>query len=627
MKHFLHLLIVTFFVAAGSSQVIYQQDFSNGKGDMIIIDNDKRTPQSDVSEFVGAWVITDLKSAGDPAAINNSFYTPAGRADDWLITPVIKGINEKMGLSWSAQALNKNFPNGYRVLVAPNAGSKIEDFTDELIAIDKENPTLTSRSVILEDYVGKDIRIAFHDNSNNKHLLLLDNILLTTIPDLDAEMKNVIVDQYVLVNNDANIYYEVKNLGYDEISNFEVEVSDGISTKMEKVNGAFISYGDTYQGLVTFRVTNASKNTISAKIIAINNTTDPNPTNNQASTSFQGVSKKINKKLVAEEATGTWCPWCTRGTAFMEKMGKDYPDNFIGIAVHNNDPMVVIAYDNGIKTLPRFSGYPSVAVNRQRIIDPDEMPKFMTDITSREVSPFEINVRQTKENRKITVSGDISFYTSLSSADFNVAVVIVEDGVRGTTSGYNQANAYAGGQSGPMGGYENLPNPVPASMMVYNEVARAIPYGFRGKSGIIPATINEGDTFSFSVDYTSPTSENIDNLHSVAFVIDNKTGQIVNGSKTKSFAVGVKDIKEIEQVSLYPNPTSGTSLINIKLNTTADVSVNILNNLGQMVASKNYGQLSGQQFLPIITDSYSSGIYFVQIVVNGKATTQKLIVE
>ncbi len=280
-----------------------------------------------------------------------------------------------------------------------------------------------------------------------------------------------------------------------------------------------------------------------------------------------------------------------------------------------------------MKTLPRFSGYPSVAVNRQQIIDPEYMPKYMVDFTSREVAPFEINIRQTKAYRKITINGDIVFYTTLPNADFNVVVAIVEDGITGTESGYNQANAYAGGQSGPMGGYESLPNPVPATKMIYNEVGRALPFGFKGKSGIIPSSINEGDVFSFSVDYSSPATEKLDNIHTVAFVIDNKTGQIINGAKTQSFAVNVEDIKELDHVSIYPNPTSNTSYINLNLNTLAEVSVKIHNNIGQLITSKDYGKLTGLQLLPVLTDHYISGIYYVQITVNGKLTTQKLVVE
>ena len=60
-----------------------------------------------------------------------------------------------------------------------------------------------------------------------------------------------------------------------------------------------------------------------------------------------------------------------------------------------------------------------------------------------------------------------------------MAVVIVEDSVRGTASGYAQANYYSGGGNGPMGGYENLPSTIPASQMTYNHVARVLAGGFK----------------------------------------------------------------------------------------------------------------------------------------------------
>ena len=56
-------------------------------------------------------------------------------------------------------------------------------------------------------------------------------------------------------------------------------------------------------------------------------------------------------------------------------------------------------------------------------------------------------------------------------------MALTEDGVRRVmTSGYNQVNAYAGNALGPMGGFESLPNPVPAAQMVYDHVARVLLY-------------------------------------------------------------------------------------------------------------------------------------------------------
>ena len=67
--------------------------------------------------------------------------------------------------------------------------------------------------------------------------------------------------------------------------------------------------------------------------------------------------------------------------------------------------------------------------------------------------------------------------------------VVVEDGVRGTGSGYNQVNAYSGGANGPMGNYHNLPNPVPAAQMVYDHVARAILGNWVGTEASLPTSV------------------------------------------------------------------------------------------------------------------------------------------
>jgi hypothetical protein len=67
--------------------------------------------------------------------------------------------------------------------------------------------------------------------------------------------------------------------------------------------------------------------------------------------------------VVYEEATGTWCGWCVRGHIGLKDMEHYHPDgSWIGIAVHNADPMVLAAYDTALASF--ISGYPSGAINR-----------------------------------------------------------------------------------------------------------------------------------------------------------------------------------------------------------------------------------------------------------------------
>src|SRR5690606_30251113 len=61
---------------------------------------------------------------------------------------------------------------------------------------------------------------------------------------------------------------------------------------------------------------------------------------------------------------------------FMDYMEDNYHDFFVGVAVHNNDPMVYPEYDNGVGGF--IPGYPSVIMDRSSVIDPSEMePDFL----------------------------------------------------------------------------------------------------------------------------------------------------------------------------------------------------------------------------------------------------------
>ncbi len=627
MKHFFTLILTYLFVQNISAQVLYQQDFSAGFGDMILLDVDKKTAASQVAVYKDAWNISGDLSNGNPAAISNSWYNPAGAADNWMMTPVITGIDAKTVLNWSARAIDANFPNGYQVRVSATGGTTPADFKDVLFQTTGEKPELTKRVANLSAYVGKDIRIAFRDMSNDMFLLLVDDISIVSLKNLDASTVTEASAKYILVGQDATVDFAVVNEGANPITKFTYEWSNGVDTYQDSVSGINILSNEFYIGSFSFPVADSKKYKVTVKVLTINGDIDENEGNNLSSSSLSGVSKSIKKIMVAEEATGTWCTWCPRGAVFMAKMEKDFPNEFVGVAVHNGDPMTVAAYDTGLTNLPGFGGFPSVVINRENIIDPEDMPKYLADVTRNEISPVEMSIEQSKVGKDMTISGDITFFTGMDDADFSVVVAVLEDEVKGTATGYAQVNAYAGGGNGVMGGFESLPSPVPASQMVYQEVARALPFGFTGRSTVIPATVKDGDSFIFSVNYTLPASFVAGNIRSVFFLRDNATGQLLTGAKTKSFAVGTEEISEIASLSIYPNPSSTESFVNLELKSSSDVSMAIFNAVGQQVVSRNYGKLEGRQVLPISVGNYETGMYFVKLTVNGKVTTQKLIVE
>ena len=96
--------------------------------------------------------------------------------------------------------------------------------------------------------------------------------------------------------------------------------------------------------------------------------------------------------------------------------------------------------------------------------------------------------------------------------------MLTEDGVTGTTGQYNQQNAYAGGGSGVMGGYELLPNPVPASQMVYDHVARTIVPSFTGMVNSFPTSIANGFQQTICYTFTLPASWDESKIHIIGLL-------------------------------------------------------------------------------------------------------------
>lgn len=86
--------------------------------------------------------------------------------------------------------------------------------------------------------------------------------------------------------------------------------------------------------------------------------------------------------------------------------------------------------------------------------------------------------------------------------------------------------------------------------------------------------------------------------------------------------------KESSFVTVYPNPTTGTSSIKFNLPESADVQLNVFNSLGQEVRSLYSGSMAaGQASFEFDAENGNdfNGLYLIQLVVNDKVYTQRLL--
>lgn len=428
----------------------------------------------------------------------------------------------------------------------------------------------------------------------------------------------------------------VRNLGTTAINSLKINVSYNGSSYSQAFTSLNIAAGGQQnltlqQGVVLA----AGPLPITVYTSDVNSGADTNPADDTASISLTPITPAAGRVVIAEEGTGTWCGWCPRGAVTMARVKAAYPDHFQGIAVHNGDPMVVSAYDSGLG----ISSFPGAKVDRVSVIDPANIETgFIPQVQVPASAFLKVGADWDAGTRKLKVSVSYNFQTEITG-NWKAALAIVENGVKGTGSGWAQKNYYAGGSEGPMGGYEALPNPVPAAQMVYDDVARLILPSFAGQPNSFPSPSATGSTHTLNFEVDVPAAWNPDNLHLVGMLIK-PNGRIDNaGTATITQAVangyvngsetGNASVEELGQpdaaFTVFPNPTSDYSMVKIELQAASEVRLSVRDLGGKELFSRNYGVLNGAQILPIHTETLAQGIYLLELHMNGKRYAAKLL--
>jgi hypothetical protein len=442
-----------------------------------------------------------------------------------------------------------------------------------------------------------------------------------------------------IAGQSSNVETTVRNLGSNNITSFDITYTYGANPPvMESVGPitltSLANYNHTFATPATLL---AGSNSLTVTVSNVNGAgPDANPTDDSKSITINPVVPAPNKMVFGEEATGTWCQWCPRGAVYMDYMETTYPSFWAGAAVHNNDPMADPIYDAGLSPLIGGS-YPNSVVDRGPDNDPSTMEQsFLQRVVIAPTATISNGATFNSTTRELKVSLTYDFQ-SATSGSWRSICVLTEDSVTGTTAQYNQQNAYAGGGSGVMGGYELLPNPVPASQMVYDHVARTIVPSFNGLVNSFPTTITNGFQQTICYTFTLPSSWDDSKIHIIG-LLRAPNGQIDNASKTTiaqavtnglgtCSSVGItEDLTQEDLFKLFPNPSNGTTYIDIINENNKNVNVTIMDMSGKLVGTRDY-QINGTAKLPIVTNGLDKGIYIVTLTVGDKVQQQKLIVQ
>ncbi len=622
MKKELLLLILCLAFYGANAQTLLDENFDDGtRGSMTAVDVDGSTPHPNVGFYTEAW----LPAGG--ALVSNSWYAPAGAANDWLITPELNIDSEGYSFAFKARAVDPSYADGYKVWVS-TTGPDVASFTTQLFSVAAENTTLTTRIINLDAYAGQTIHLAIQNDSNDKFLLVVDDVLVAKLKEYNVSAERMVSRRWNASGSTVLPSITVQNKGSETITSVDVALSvDGGSPQTTTVNTNIpgLSSGDITITLPVM-VTDNNEYSLDYVLSNPNGNEDEDMSDNANLGYLNSLTGNADKKMVVEEGTGTWCTWCPRGHVAMERMAEDHPDSFIGIAVHNSDPMALAEHDDNMN----LNGYPGANINRfTRNVDPGDLS--INNITSEAARVSPMNVTSSTEynatTRELTVTATATSIIDINNADIRFSVIMTEDEVTGTGNDYAQVNAYAGGANGVMGGYESLPNPVPASQMVYHDVSRALLGGFFGEEGSFPEVITAGEEVTYSFTYTIPAIYDDAEMQAVVVVLDAVSGEILNGSESEvQTAVGIFETPELIEAKLSPNPAIDLTTIYLPLETAGDVTVSVLDLSGRLMKNNVYNSNAGNVSFNIITSDLNAGIYIVRVDTPDGVATKRLAV-
>lgn len=442
----------------------------------------------------------------------------------------------------------------------------------------------------------------------------------------------------------AGLSYDVvataRNLGESEINSFDLTYNYNGIDVTENITGLNLASLDTYEHTFGTSLTPVlGNNDLTVTISNVNGVSpDDDSSDDSKVISIDPIVPAEGKVVVGEEATGTWCQWCPRGAVYMDLFEEQYGDYWVGIAVHNGDPMTDVTYDTGIGTM--IGGYPSAVVDRGADVDPSAMNADFLDRLLTEPSGVITNgAIWDPVTRELQVSVKSTFSQSVTN-DYRLACVLSEDGVTGTDAGYNQSNAYAGGGNGVMGGYETLPSSVPAAQMVYDHVARAIAPSFDGSSVFFPANVNAGESVVSNYFFTLPTDWDTENMHIIGLLIspdgriDNAGSTSISEAVSNGYELGPNlgetnplDFQIDDVLKLYPNPTSA------KLNVTLDMGNSKMNELkvynykGQVIENFNLKAQFGSWTYTLDVAKFAPGVYAVSYASDKGIAMKRFVIE
>ena len=157
-----------------------------------------------------------------------------------------------------------------------------------------------------------------------------------------------------------------------------------------------------------------------------------------------------------------------------------------------------------------------------------------------------------------------------------------------------------------------------------------------GSNGHSMSNMTAGNTYTHYANSTisvnaAPAQGSFDfwigtsNMDVIVWLQNTTTGEVLQSAYGKYTTSGINEMDDVARfIAVYPNPSNEVAGIELDLIDRSDVTLNLVNSLGQTVYTSAKSLDAGIQKIEVSTASLSAGLYFINVNVDGISKTLRL---
>ena len=157
-----------------------------------------------------------------------------------------------------------------------------------------------------------------------------------------------------------------------------------------------------------------------------------------------------------------------------------------------------------------------------------------------------------------------------------------------------------------------------------------------GSNGHSMSNMTAGNTYTHYANSTisvnaAPAQGSFDfwigtsNMDVIVWLQNTTTGEVLQSAYGKYTTSGINEMDDVARfIAVYPNPSNEVAGIELDLIDRSDVTLNLVNSLGQTVYTSSKSLDAGIQKIEVPTATLSAGLYFINVNVDGISKTLRL---